>query len=52
MYNETAIEITRRNSLAVQRLGLHTSTAKGLGSIPGGELRSHKLQGMPPPKNK
>ena len=31
------------NSLAVQWLGLRTSTAGGTGSIPGGgELRSHK----------
>lgn len=26
-------------------LGLHTLTVEGLGSIPGGEQRSHKAQG-------
>ena len=34
------------NSLAVQWLGLCTLTAKGPGSIPGGELRSHKPRGV------
>ena len=34
------------NSLAVQWLELHTFTAKGLGSIPGREPRSHKLRGV------
>ena len=32
------------NSLAVQWLGLQVLTAEGWGSIPGQELRSHKLQ--------
>ena len=31
------------NSMAAQWLGLCTFTAKGRGSIPGLELRSHKL---------
>ena len=34
------------SSLAVQWLGRHTFTAKGLRSILGRELRSHKLQGV------
>ena len=29
----------------MQWLGLHVFTAKGVGSIPGQELRSHKLHG-------
>jgi len=34
----------RKNSLAVQWLGLPAFTAEGPGSIPGwGELRSHRL---------
>ena len=34
------------NSLEVQWLGLGTFTAEGLGSIPGGELRSQKPCGQ------
>ena len=37
---------TLGSSLAVQWLGRHTFTAKGLRSILGRELRSHKLQGV------
>ena len=40
------------NSLVVQRLGLHASTAGDKGSIPGGELRSHKPRGTVKNKNK
>ena len=31
------------NSLVIQWLGLHTSTARGLGSIPGQGTKIHKL---------
>ena len=34
------------NSLAVQWLGPHTSTARGLGSIPGQGTKIHKPCGM------
>ena len=38
----------------VQWLGLHTSTARGVGSLPGllGELRSHKPRSMAKKKKK
>ena len=40
------------NFLAVQWLGLHNSTARGMGSVPLGELRSFKLHGAAKKKKK
>ena len=44
----TFLKTMEGTSLTVQRLGLPASTARGRGLILVGELRSHKLWGMPP----
>lgn len=41
----------RGNFFAVQWLGLHAFIAKSPGSIPGWELRYHKLHGVTKKKN-
>ena len=42
--NEVVSKVVKPgDSLPVQWLGLHALIAEGLGSIPGGELRSHQL---------
>jgi len=46
-YNSTQMG----NSLAVQWLGLYASNAGGLGLIPDGELRFHKLCGVTKKEN-
>ena len=38
--------MNKGNSLVVQWLGLHALTADGPGSIPGRELKSHKLRSV------
>ena len=39
-------EVKKGNSLVVQWLGLHASTARGPGSIPGQGTKIHKLHDM------
>ncbi|CAN0001297.1 unnamed protein product [Rangifer tarandus platyrhynchus] len=43
LYEVVSKVVKPGDSLPVQWLGLHTLIAEGLGSIPGGELKSHQV---------
>ena len=49
-YINTCTKVSILTSLALQGVGLHAFSRRGTGSIPGRELRSHKLDRAPHPK--